>query len=393
MPYQTTLAQSLNAPIAILAVEDERIYGRIILTMLAEILPEQSRIDHAACAAEARLRLSGGGYDCILLDLHLPDGHGMELAHAWAQEFPDLAIIMLTAEEDQEMAMRSLQAGAEDYLVKGEFTQMGLARAIRYATQRKTAQRDKRLLSKALADQRAANELQSDFIRLVSHEFRTPLGIISSSLQLLEHRIPHALKAQGARQFTKVREAILRLTRLMDNVLLLSQVQDGRLCFQPIGFNLAQVLERVVSEFQRNVGAHRLEVVGEPLPAHFFGDQYLMEVMLTNVLSNAFKYSPPEKSVTVTVRRSGDELTIDVRDEGVGMSVGALARVGEKFYRSENVSHIEGMGLGVYLTRRLVEYHQGQMTIVSAEGQGTIVTLRFPRISFTQDAVADSHAA
>jgi signal transduction histidine kinase len=203
----------------------------------------------------------------------------------------------------------------------------------------------------------------------------------------------HAIKAQGARQFTKVREAILRLTRLMDNVLLLSQVQDGRLCFQPIGFNLAQVLERVVSEFQRNVGAHRLEVVGEPLPAHFFGDQYLMEVMLTNVLSNAFKYSPPEKSVTVTVRRSGDELTIDVRDEGVGMSVGALARVGEKFYRSENVSHIEGMGLGVYLTRRLVEYHQGQMTIVSAEGQGTIVTLRFPRISFTQDAVADSHAA
>jgi signal transduction histidine kinase len=393
MPHQTVIMRSFDAPLTVLAVEDDRTYSRIILTMLGEILPAQSRIDHATSASEARTRLGDGDYDCILLDLHLPDGDGIDFAHICTRELPDLAIIVLTAEEDQEVAMRSLQAGAEDYLIKGEFTQRGLARAIRYAIERKSAQRDKRLLSKALADQRAVNELQSDFIRLVSHEFRTPLGIISSSLQLLEHRIPQELKAQGARQFAKVRDAIGRLTRLMDNVLLLNQMHDGKLHFQPIGFSFAQVLERVTADFQRNMGAHRLKVMGDALPEHFFGDQYLMEVILTNVISNAFKYSPPEKPVVVEVTSRDAEVTIAIRDEGVGMSAAALARVGEKFYRSKNVSHIEGMGLGVYLTRRLVEYHQGQMSITSAEGEGTSVTLFFPRLSFAKQPRAAHHAA
>ncbi|MFO0110237.1 MAG: sensor histidine kinase, partial [Alphaproteobacteria bacterium] len=266
--------------------------------------------------------------------------------------------------------------------IKGEFTQAGLARAIRYATQRKAAHRDQRLLSKALADQRAFSDLQSDFIRLVSHEFRTPLGIISTSMQLLEHRIPPEMKALSARQFEKVREAVKRLTRLMDNVLLLNQMQDGKLHFQPIAFDFAQLFDRVVAEFRRNMGEHRVCVEGGSLPEHFFGDQYLMEVILINVLSNAFKYSPPDKPVTLTVAADAKKIVIRARDEGVGMSPSALSRVGEKFYRSEKVSHIEGTGLGVYLTRRLVEYHQGSLNFTSVEGEGTTVEMHFPILAF-----------
>jgi signal transduction histidine kinase len=375
---------SIDLPLRVLAVDDDRTYGQILMAMLHGILPQTSVIDHVNSGAQALLKLhqENQRYDCILLDLNLPDSRGLDIAQECSKNFPDLAVLMLTAESDPETAMRSLQAGAEDYLIKGEFTQAGLARAIRYATQRKAAQRDQRLLSKALADQRALNELQSDFIRLVSHEFRTPLGIISTSMQLLEHRIPQELKAQGVRQFEKVREAVKRLTRLMDNVLLLNQMQDGKLHFQPIAFDFSQLADRVVAEFRRNMGEQRLQLTGDRLPEHFFGDQYLMEVILINVLSNAFKYSPLDKAVTMTVAVLGDTILIRVRDEGVGMSASALSRVGEKFYRSESVSHIEGTGLGVYLTRRLVEYHQGSLNFTSVEGEGTTVEMRFPVLAF-----------
>ncbi|MCE3006312.1 MAG: response regulator, partial [Rickettsiales bacterium] len=273
---------SIDLPLRVLAVDDDRTYGQILMAMLQSILPETSVIEHVNSGAQAMLKLheENQHYDCILLDLNLPDSRGLNIAQECFKNFPDLAVLMLTAESDPETAMRSLQAGAEDYLIKGEFTQAGLARAIRYATQRKAAQRDQRLLSKALADQRALNELQSDFIRLVSHEFRTPLGIISTSMQLLEHRIPQEMKSQGMRQFEKVREAVKRLTRLMDNVLLLNQMQDGKLHFQPIAFDFAQLFDRVVAEFRRNMGEHRVCVEGGSLPEHFFGDQYLMEVIL-----------------------------------------------------------------------------------------------------------------
>ncbi|MFN7612042.1 MAG: ATP-binding protein [Alphaproteobacteria bacterium] len=374
----------IDLPLRVLAVDDDRTYGQILMAMLQSILPETSVIEHVNSGAQAMLKLheENQHYDCILLDLNLPDSRGLNIAQECFKNFPDLAVLMLTAESDPETAMRSLQAGAEDYLIKGEFTQAGLARAIRYATQRKAAQRDQRMLSKALADQRALNELQSDFIRLVSHEFRTPLGIISTSMQLLEHRIPQEMKSQGMRQFEKVREAVKRLTRLMDNVLLLNQMQDGKLHFQPIAFDFAQLFDRVVAEFRRNMGEHRVCVEGGSLPEHFFGDQYLMEVILINVLSNAFKYSPPDKPVNLTVVADAEKIVIRARDEGVGMSPSALSRVGEKFYRSEKVSHIEGTGLGVYLTRRLVEYHQGTLSFTSVENQGTTVDICFPILAF-----------
>jgi signal transduction histidine kinase len=385
----------IDLPLRVLAVDDDRTYGQILMAMLHSILPETSLIEHVNSGSQALFKLheKKQNYDCILLDLNLPDSSGLNIAQECSKNFPDLAVLMLTAENDPEIALRSLQAGAEDYLIKGEFTQAGLARAIRYATQRKVAHRDQRLLSKALADQRAFSELQSDFIRLVSHEFRTPLGIISTSMQLLEHRIPTEMKAQSVRQFEKVREAVKRLTRLMDNVLLLNQMQDGKLHFQPIAFDFAQLFDRVVTEFRRNMGEQRIGVEGDPLPEHFFGDQYLMEVILLNVLSNAFKYSPPDKSVTLTVSVDAEKITIRVRDEGVGMSPSALSRVGEKFYRSEKVSHIEGTGLGVYLTRRLVEYHQGSLNFTSVEGEGTTVEMHFPILAFDRMSDITSHAA
>ncbi|MFZ4541581.1 MAG: sensor histidine kinase, partial [Rickettsiales bacterium] len=206
------------------------------------------------------------------------------------------------------------------------------------------------------------------------HEFRTPIAIISGATQLLAAKAPELYQGAGAAQFKKIDDSLARLIGLLDNVLRLSMVEEGKEVFSPAMFDICDAILLVAECFD----AARLEHAIGDKPMHYYGDQRLVEYALHNVISNGIKYSPATSKVLITLNPLPSGIEIFVKDKGPGMSADTIARIGEKFYRDSKTSYIEGTGLGIHLAKRFIEYHSGELSFESNDGDGTTVRLYFP---------------
>ncbi len=360
----------------LLVVDDQDFDRKMIVSRLREVVPAQATIIETANGEETLGALADAEtpFDAILLDMNLPDIHGLELTNMILKRWPDSTIVMITVESDMEKALACLKAGAQDFLIKGEYTNAGLYRAVRYAIERTKSAIDTRRLHMELTHERELSAAQKDFIHLVSHEFRTPITIISSAVQLLAAKAPELYKGAGASQFKKVEQALKRLVGLLDNVLRLSMVEDGKEVFTPSMLDLRAVMATTMEYFDTT----RIHYTPPDAAMPYYGDERFIEYAIHNVISNALKYSPSDRPVDIELRTLPSGLEISVRDYGAGMSPETIARVGEKFHRANATSHIEGVGLGVHLAKRFMEYHSGSMIFESTLGEGTTVRLLFP---------------
>ncbi len=371
LPFPT-----MDAPLHLLVVDDQEFDRKMICTRLREVAPTNTVIVEADSGDEAinAIASTPTPFDCVLLDMNLPDIHGVDLTTMILGLKPELSIVMITVEADMDKALKCLKAGAEDFLIKGEYTNMGLYRAVRYAIERHRSSMENFKLNEALARERELSAAQKEFIHLVSHEFRTPIAIISGAVQLLAAKAPELSAGAGASQFKKINEALARLVGLLDNVLRLSMVEEGKEMFSPTMFDMAAAIQTVLDCFDNQ----RVEVAMGDGPIHYYGDQRLVEYALHNVISNGIKYSPVDSKVTVALEMLPEGIEIVVTDAGSGMSPEMVARAGEKFYRDSKTSHIEGTGLGIHLAQRFMAYHGGALRFESELGKGTTVRLFFP---------------
>ncbi len=363
-------------PLRILVVDDQAFDRQMIRARLTEVMPFDTTIVDVETAAEAIQAIQGGTeFHCVLLDMNLPDMHGVDLTAMMLSLKPALAIIIITIEADMEKALRCLKAGAEDFIIKGEYSNEGLHRALRYAIERHRTAYENLKLQQDLEHERELSSAQKEFIHLVSHEFRTPIAIISGAVQLMAAKWPDLMAGEGAPQVKKIEQAVTRLCTLLDNVVRLSMIEDGKLVFQPTEFNLSELVQQVVDQFQDA----RLDPVVMPQNLLFTGDRRLLEYALQNLINNALKYSPKDRQVTVQLLTEEREIVLRVIDRGAGISPQILARIGEKFLRDSGTSTNEGVGLGLHLTKRFAEYHRGTLHFDSISGEQTIATLRFPQ--------------
>lgn len=364
-----------DGPLHLLVVDDQEFDRKMIVGRLREVAPKDTVIMEAH-SGEVALFMTAEPtpFDCVLMDMNLPDIHGVELTAKIHGMRPELSIIMITAEADMDKALKCLKAGAEDFLVKGEYTNIGLYRSVRYAIERHRASLENFKLNEALQRERELSAAQKEFIHLVSHEFRTPIAIISGALQLLAAKAPELKTGAGASQFDKIDRALQRLVGLLDNVLRLSMVEEGKEVFSPATFDMDDAIRRATEMFDEK----RLKNEIGAKPVHYYGDARLVEYALHNVISNGMKYSPADKPVVLRLNSLPAGLELLVTDEGAGMSADTIARVGEKFHRASGTAHIEGTGLGIHLAKRFMEYHSGELTFESALGKGTTVRLFFP---------------
>jgi signal transduction histidine kinase len=363
-------------PLHLLVVDDQEFDRTMICSRLREVVPPDTTIIEADSGEETMRAIASTPtpFDCVLLDMNLPDIHGVELTTMILGQRPELSIVMITVEADMDKALKCLKAGAEDFLIKGEYSNMGLYRSVRYAIQRHQASIENFRLNEALSRERELSAAQKEFIHLVSHEFRTPITIISGAIQLLAIKAPQLKEGAGAPQFKKIDGALKRLVGLLDNVLRLSMVEEGKEMFAATMFDMGEVVRAVAECYDEK----RIIccIGGTAIP--YYGDQRLVEYALHNVISNGIKYSPTEAAVNILLNPMSAGLEIVVTDEGAGMSPSMIARAGEKFHRDKSTSHIEGTGLGLHLARRFMEYHAGEMRFESALGEGTTVRLFFP---------------
>jgi PAS domain S-box-containing protein len=243
-------------------------------------------------------------------------------------------------------------------------------------TQRKRAEEE---LLNTLAREKELSQLKSNFVSMVSHEFRTPLGIIQSSAELLREFHPRMQAGERNEQLDSITRNTRRMARMMEDILVLSRLEAGKLEFQPAPLDFKAYCARVVDEVSSATSERCvIELSLKSIPAQANADERLLGHILPNLLSNAVKYSEPGAKVSLTVERDGDEAVCIVSDKGIGISEEDQQQLFKAFHRGGNVGVRPGTGLGLLLVKSCAELHGGRVRVKSRIGRGTTVTVALP---------------
>ncbi|HVZ42574.1 MAG TPA: PAS domain S-box protein [Ramlibacter sp.] len=242
-------------------------------------------------------------------------------------------------------------------------------------TERRQAEEDMR---GALMRERELSELKSRFVAVASHEFRTPLAGILSSVELLDTygaRLPASERSEIVEQ---IRTAVTRMNGLVEQVLLTSKLESGHFTFEPRPLSVPQLLVQLAAEMDQALPqASRIAMRCDGLDESRLLDPRLLRHILMNLLSNALKYSAPDSAVECRVAAERDDgLLFSVSDRGIGIPAEDLPRLFETFHRGTNVGSIQGTGIGLHIVKECVDLHGGRIDVESESGRGTVFHVR-----------------
>jgi PAS domain S-box-containing protein len=243
-------------------------------------------------------------------------------------------------------------------------------------TQRKQAEAE---LLRTLAREKELGQLRSNFVSMVSHEFRTPLGIIQSSAEILEDYLDRLEPAEREDHLRSIRKNTCRMADLMEEVLLIGSFDAGRMEFKPTSLDLRTFVHRLVGEVQSTTG-HKCPIklcLGE-IPAEIQADERLLRHIFINLLTNAVKYSYSAQEIRFEIVSNGEQLICSIRDRGIGIPKVDQEWLFNAFHRGHNVGDRAGSGLGLVIVRRCVDVYGGEIKIDSESDRGTTVTIRLP---------------
>lgn len=233
--------------------------------------------------------------------------------------------------------------------------------------------------ARELAIEREMHELKTRFISIVSHEFRTPLGIIMSAVELLRNYQDRLPAAKRAELHTDIYGATRHMAGLMEQVLVLGRVEGSKLACKPAPIDLVALGNKLVDELlSATNGRCSISFQTEGSLQGASGDEALLRHILSNLLSNGVKYSASGSTVDFNLRREGANAVFTVRDRGIGIPEADLPRLFEAFQRAGNVGEIPGTGLGMLIVKRCVDAQQGRIEVQSKVGEGTTVTVTLP---------------
>lgn len=252
-------------------------------------------------------------------------------------------------------------------------------RVIAAVTDRTEQLRTEATMRRALENERELSDLRARFTAIVSHEFRTPLGVIMSAVELLRNYDEKLDRNRRSELFEDIHTATSRMGDLMEQVLILGGADAGKLAYNPEPIDLQGVFSKLIDE-ALSATLHKcpVTVVFDPGLEDAVGSESLMRHIFSNLLSNAAKYSPAGSTVEFHIGREQQDAVFSVRDRGIGIPAEDQARMFEAFHRARNVSDLPGSGLGLLITKRCVELHGGSIGFQSETGAGTVFTVRLP---------------
>ncbi|MBV9279892.1 MAG: PAS domain-containing protein [Chloroflexi bacterium] len=233
------------------------------------------------------------------------------------------------------------------------------------------------------SDVTEVRQLQRDkdeFLSLISHELRTPVTSIKGYAQLLQRRARREATAGHTLQaYDAIERQASRMQELIDILLDLSRLETGRLQLQLGDVDLNELVPRVVGMVEVMSDRHRFDVHLPPDSTRIRADERRMEQVLLNLLTNAVRFSPDGGTVTTRLDQEEDLVRLSVTDQGYGIAPDAQERIFERFYRAGQVPEATGMGIGLYITKGIVEQHGGWIAVDSAPGRGSTFTVHLPR--------------
>jgi len=234
-------------------------------------------------------------------------------------------------------------------------------------------------LLRALGREKELGQLKSNFVSMVSHEFRTPLGIIMSSAEILKDYLEQLESDERQHHLGSIAKNTKRMAELMEEVLVLGRLDAGKMDFKPAPMDLrtfsARLVDEVLAATERRCP---IQFACGPLPSDSEADERLLRHIFTNLLSNAIKYSEPGTPVEFGIERDGREAVCRIHDRGIGIPEEDQQWLFNAFHRGRNVGLRPGTGLGLVIVKRCVELHGGNIRVESKSGEGTMVTVRLP---------------
>jgi len=246
-------------------------------------------------------------------------------------------------------------------------------------TERKQAEA---MLQQALQKEKELGELKSRFVSMASHEFRNPLTSILLLTDTLRNFRDKLSNDQIEERLGKIQAQGFYLRDIMEDVLQLTRLQAHRAQLNPVWLDLDALCRSVLDEFQSQAnGAHRLLYTCDDDLGVVHLDKKLMRQLITNLVSNAMKYSAADTTIRISLAKSGEALVFQVQDQGIGIPAADLTYLFEPFHRAANVDAIAGTGLGLTIAKEAVELHGGTITVESQSGVGTTFTVYIPLIS------------
>ena len=328
--------------------------------------------------------------DLVLTDVMMPKRDGLSLCREIKanQDTVTIPVILLTALTYREALLKGWEVGADDYLYKPFHPQELLTR-IRTLLGMIEERKQARLYREA----QEAVKLRDEFLSIASHELRTPLTALQLQLESLDRGTKRvqggdpdgqqsAKRELGAEKIaTKIALALrqtTRLSKLIDSLLDISRITSGRLELQLEEFNLVDLVHEVVERFTEEAADTAGPIAlhsNRPVVGRW--DRLRCEQILMNLLSNAIKYSSG-KPIEVTIGSEGGRAKLVVRDQGIGIDPKDMVRIFDRFERAVSSRHYGGLGLGLYITRQIVEAHGGSIEVASRLGESSTFTVWMP---------------
>ena len=362
---------------AVLLVEDNRGDARLFLDMLAHAESFGCRVTHVVRLDEAVRLLGEGGYALVLLDLSLPDSRGIETFLAVQAVAPDVPVVVLSGADDEALSLEAVQAGAQDYLAKDHADRYTLVRAVRYALERKRAERAARE-RKGLQEAIGAME---QVLGVVAHELRTPL----TSLRLISE---YLLTEEGRDMslndhfLRSINSEVLRMADMVTTILEAARLESGAARWNWGVVSAEQVCRDALEVVGPLVDHSQIElsVSVRPETLTFAGDSDALRRLLVNLINNALRHTV-QGGIEVgaaEVHRDGERwVHLSVRDTGSGIPEQIAGKLGEAFALNAGVATSTrpgGTGLGLAICRGIASVHGGEITLATAVGRGSTFT-------------------
>ena len=364
-----------QAPVKVMLVDDDEEDRILTAWMLRRVPTMQVVLDYATTWEEGRDALLAGRHDVYLLDYRLGARDGLDLlGELGADRVAERAIIMMTGQGDRSIDVRATEAGAADYLVKGEVGPDMLERSIRFALERT---RNIVALRKQADELARSNQELEQFARVVSHDLRSPLSIVQSYLELLQETARPPLGPTSQRHVHRALEAAGLMEHLITDLLAYACIDRG----QPsrVRVALASALDAATAMLQQDIERAGATVTHGRLPA-VEGDPVQVEQLFRNLVANAVKFrgaEPPR--VEIGARQHPEGWLISVHDNGIGVASRDQDRIFGMFERGTADQGLSGTGIGLAICKKIVERHGGHIWVESEGHTGSTFLFTLPR--------------
>ena len=353
----------------ILIIDDEQ----VVLDSCADIrLDQPFEVATAADGSRGLELVEEFGPDLVFVDMKMPGLSGIEVLEAITLDHPTIVTVVITGYATLDTAIEAMKAGAYDFIPKpftpGQF---------RVITTRSLEKR--KLVLETIALRREKEMLRENFAAIASHELKSPLSAVQQNLFVLSHQLAPLADDDQLRRLERMQGRIAELLEIVDTWLHSVSVDLTGIQERFESLSISDPIAGAVENVRAFAGRKDISLAIHENSERVFGDEVTLTEALTNLIGNAVKYSYASGTVTITTKQLEGQTRIDISDNGVGIPEADQAHIFDDFYRAETGRLQEGgAGLGLAISRRIVEAHHGSVSVESEVGEGTTFTVHLP---------------